>query len=58
VQVIPSWVGGQYVGGGVTVQTLSGATVQGMISRATLLLTTGPFQAAPAGTSLTVRVIC
>lgn len=58
VQVIPTWVGAQYVGGGVTAQTLSGATVQGMTSRATLLLSTGPFQAAPSGTPITVRVIC
>lgn len=58
VQVIPTWAGAQYVGGGVTAQTLSGATVQGMTSRATLLLSTGPFQTAPSGTAITVRVIC
>jgi hypothetical protein len=56
--VIPAWSGQQYVGGGVTAQSLSGATVQGMISRATLLLSAGPFQVAPAGTNLTVRIIC
>lgn len=58
VQVITGWFAQQFVGGGVTAQTLSSATVQGMISRGTLLLTSGPFQAAPAGTSITVRVIC
>lgn len=58
IQVVPGWSGQQYVGGGVTAQTNSSATVQGMISRGTLLLTAGPFQAAPAGTSITVRIIC
>lgn len=58
VQVIPGWSGQQYVGGGVTAQTNASATVQGMISRATLLLSAGPFQVAPAGTAITVRIIC
>lgn len=58
IQVIPSWVGQQYVGGGVTAQTLSSATVQGMVSRGSLLLSAGPFQAAGSGTALTIRVIC
>ncbi|KMO30710.1 hypothetical protein VQ02_27490 [Methylobacterium variabile] len=58
IQVIPSWIGQQYVGGGVTAQTLSTATVQGMVSRGTLLLTTGPFAAAGSGVAITIRVIC
>lgn len=58
VQVIPGWSGQQYVGGGVTAQTLSSATVQVMISRATLLLSAGPFQAAGAGIPATIRMMC
>lgn len=58
VQVIPGWSGEQYVGGGVTAQTLSTATVQGMVSRGTLLLTTGPFTAAGSGVPITIRIIC
>lgn len=57
VQVIPGWLSGQYVGGGATAETLTGCTVQGMISRATLLLSAGPFQTAGAGVPITIRVI-
>lgn len=58
IQVIPGWSGEQYIGGGVTAQTLSTATVQGMVSRGSLLLSSGPFQAAGSGVSITIRVIC
>lgn len=57
VQVIAGWVGAQYAGGGTTAETLTGCTVQGMISRATLLLSAGPFQTAGAGVPITIRVI-
>jgi len=45
------------VGGGVTGQTNSSATVLVKRSRGTLLLTSGPFETAPS-TALTIRVIC
>lgn len=45
------------IAGGVTAQTLTGCTVLGKVSRATLLLSLGPFQTAPAGVSITVRAI-
>jgi hypothetical protein len=43
--------------GGVTAQTLTGATVSVMRSRGTLALSSGPFEVAP-NTALTIRVIC
>lgn len=43
--------------GGVTSQTLSGATVAAKRSRGTLLLTAGPYEPAPS-TPITIRVIC
>lgn len=43
--------------GGVTAQTLSGATVAVKRSKGTLLLAAGPFEPAPS-TAVTVRVIC
>ncbi|WP_227441005.1 MULTISPECIES: hypothetical protein [unclassified Methylobacterium] len=43
--------------GGVTAQTLSGATVAVKRSKGTLLLTDGPFEPAPS-TPVTIRVIC
>jgi hypothetical protein len=57
VDIIHGWVGDQMTGGGVTSQTLSGATVLVKRSRGTLLLTSGPFETAPS-TALTIRVIC
>lgn len=45
------------ISGGVTAQTLAGATVLVKISRGTLLLTSGPFQTAGAGVSVTIRAI-
>ncbi|WP_244476022.1 hypothetical protein [Methylobacterium sp. Leaf93] len=43
--------------GGVTAQTLSGATVAVKRSKPTLLLTDGPFEPAPS-TAVTIRLIC
>lgn len=57
VDIIHGWVGDQMIGGGVTAQTNSSATVLVKRSRGTLLLTTGPFETAPS-TALTIRVIC
>jgi hypothetical protein len=61
--VIPTWVGDTIILGGVTAQTLSGATVIAKRSRGTLLLTAGPFEAAIPNVIMptvpvTVRVIC
>jgi hypothetical protein len=58
VQVIISWSGDQMVAGGVTAQTLSGATVIVKRSRGTLLATNSAFETAPSGTPVTIRVIC
>jgi hypothetical protein len=57
VDVILGWAGTQMISGGVTAQTLTGATVAVMRSRGTLALSSGPFEAAP-NTALTIRVIC
>lgn len=56
--VIPqqTWVGGQMVSPGVTSVTATGCTLAVMRSRATLLLTTGPFESAP-NTAFSVVVI-
>jgi hypothetical protein len=47
ISVKTGWVNDQQVGGGVTSQTLTGATVLVKRSRGALLLTTGPFETAP-----------
>jgi len=57
IDVVQTWVGDQMAGGGVTAQTLTGCTVLAKISRATLLLSAGPFQTAGAGVPVTIRVI-
>ncbi|WP_232629211.1 hypothetical protein [Methylobacterium sp. Leaf118] len=57
VDVIPTWAGDQMVIGGVVSQTLSGATVAAKRSRGALLLSAGPFEAAP-NTAIQIRVIC
>lgn len=49
--LIPTWSGATEICGMVTATTATTATVQLMVSRGTLLLTSGPFQAAPAGTT-------
>ncbi|WP_245451161.1 hypothetical protein [Methylobacterium brachiatum] len=45
------------VDGGVTSQSATGAKVLAKISRATLLLSSGPFQTAGAGVSVTIRAM-
>lgn len=59
VGVIDGWVGEQMVTGAVIdgTVTATGCQVQVMVSRGTLLLTSGPFQKAAAGVSITVRAI-
>lgn len=59
VDVIQGWIGDQEVGGGVVSGSLtkSGCNVLVKISRPTLLLSTGPFQTAGTGISVTVRAI-
>lgn len=57
VDIIPTWSGDQMIVGGVTTQTLSGATVAVKRSKGTLLLAAGPFEPAPS-TPVTIRVIC
>ncbi|WP_455986092.1 hypothetical protein [Methylorubrum extorquens] len=46
------------IAGGVQTKTLAGAVVLVKRSRGTLLLNSSPFETAPSGTPLTVRVIC
>lgn len=63
VDVIPSWIGDTIIIGGVTSQTLSGATVSAKRSRGTLALSSGPFETATPNLAqpaipVTVRVIC
>lgn len=58
VDVIPTWSGEQMVAGGELSKTLSGATFTVKRSRGTLVASGGPFETAPAGTPLTVRLIC
>lgn len=58
VDVIPTWSGEQMVAGGELTKTLSGATFAVKRSRGTLVASGGPFETAPAGTPLTIRVIC
>ncbi|MDM9643890.1 hypothetical protein [Rhizobium sp. S163] len=59
IDVIQGWIGDQEVGGGVVAgsATKNGCNVLVKISRPTLLLSTGPFQTAGAGVSVTVRAI-
>lgn len=59
VDVISGWANDQMIGGAVVAGsvTKSGCQVQVMVSRGTLLLTSGPFQKAGAGVSVTVRAI-
>ncbi|MBY0396768.1 MAG: hypothetical protein K2X91_09910 [Thermoleophilia bacterium] len=58
VDVILGWSGDQMIAGGVISQSLSGATVAVKRSRGTLLAQSGPFETAPPGTALAIRVIC
>lgn len=59
IDVIDGWSGDQMVTGAVVAgsATKSGCQVQVMLSRGTLLLTSGPFQKAGPGVSVTVRAI-
>lgn len=59
VDVIEAWNGEQMITGAVVAGsiTTTGCNVQVMVSRGTLLLTTGPFQKAAAGVSITARAI-
>lgn len=57
IDVIEAWSGSQMISGAVLTSSVSGCTVQVMTSRATLLLSAGPFQAAGAGVNITVRAI-
>lgn len=55
--VIEGWAGSQMVCGAVTATTVSGCTVQGMVSQGTLILNAAPFTTAPNGTVVTVVAI-
>ncbi|AYD02186.1 collagen-like protein [Neorhizobium sp. NCHU2750] len=59
VDVIEGWSNEQMITGAVVAGSVSktGCQVQVMVSRATLLLSSGPFQKAGAGVSITVRAI-
>ena len=59
IDVIQGWIGDQEVGGGVVAgsATKTGCNVLVKVSRGTLLLTSGPFQTAGDGVSVTVRAI-
>lgn len=59
IDVIEAWSGDQMITGAVIAGSASalGCQVQVMLSRATLLLSTGPFQKAGTGISVTVRAI-
>jgi hypothetical protein len=58
ITIKTGWIGEQYAGGGeiTSARTLTGTQVQGMVSRGTLLLTTGPFQKAGSGITITIVV--
>lgn len=57
IDVIEAWSGEQMITGAVVAgsATVSGCQVQVMVSRATLLLSSGPFQKAGSGVSITVK---
>lgn len=55
--IIEGWSGAQMICGAVTSTAVGSCVVQGMVSRATLLLSAGPFTTAPSGTVVTVAVI-
>lgn len=59
VDVIEAWNGDQMITGAIVPGsvTTTACQAQVMVSRGTLLLTTGPFQKAAAGVSVTVRAI-
>jgi hypothetical protein len=55
--VIQGWIGDQEVGGAPSGITVTGCSVLVKVSRATLLLSAGPYQTAGAGVSVTIRCI-
>lgn len=55
IRIKPTWANDQYIGGGVTSQTLTGCTVLVKRSRGTLLLTASAFENAPS-TAVTIVV--
>lgn len=57
VDVIQGWIGDQEVSGAPSNITVNGCNVTVKVSRATLLLSAGPYQTAGAGVSVTVRCI-
>jgi hypothetical protein len=59
IDVIDGWITDQQITGAVVSGSASktGCQVQVMVSRGTLLLTSGPFQKAAAGVSITIRAI-
>lgn len=59
VDVIDAWASSQMITGAVVAGsvTTTGCKVQVMRSRATLLLSQGPFETVPAGVSISVRVV-
>lgn len=56
-KVIDGWNGDQQVTGMVTATTTTTATVAVRRSRATLLLSTGPYEVAPAGTVVMIELM-
>lgn len=57
VDVVQGWIGDQEVGGAPSSITATGCTVLVKVSRATLLLSAGPYQTAGSGVSVTIRCI-
>lgn len=59
IDVVDGWAADQMITGALVAgsATKTGCQVQVMVSRGTLLLTSGPFQKAAAGVSVTVRTI-
>jgi hypothetical protein len=57
VQPITGWNADQMVSGAITNLTLTGCSVTVKVSRGTLALSSGPFQTAGSGVSITVRAI-
>lgn len=55
VDFITGWIGDQEVGGAISSVSLTGCTATAKMSRATLLLSAGPYQPAGAGVSVTIK---
>ncbi|WP_407529459.1 hypothetical protein [Methylobacterium oryzisoli] len=52
-----TWSGQQMICGDFTTYSATGGTAQGMVSRGTLALSSGPFTTAPSGAVLTAIVV-